>query len=157
MASKKKDTKKNKKATKKGLGSTPMIVGGLALAFFIKGSFILLLVGMLPSVVCYYADTSKKRDTFRIVLACNLSGILPFLTELVLHDNSTSLLIQYLTDPTVWLMMYLSAAVGYILVRGMPYLVEFAYELSNTTRIARLQSMQNRLIEEWGPEIQRTK
>lgn len=157
MASKKKDNKKGKKPAKKGMGTPPMIIGGLMLAFFIKGSFILLLVGMLPSVVCYYGDTSKRRDAFRIVLACNLSGVLPFLTELVLHDNNTSLLLQYLMDPTVWLMMYLSAGIGYILVRGMPYLVEFAYELSNTARIARLQSMQNRLIDEWGPEIQRTK
>lgn len=152
--SKKKSSAKEKK---KGFKTVPMVITGLILAFFLQGSFILLLIGMLPSVVAYYADTSKRRETFRIITACNLSGTLPFLTELVAHQNSTSMLFQRLTDPTVWLMMYLSAAVGYILIKGMPYMVEFFYDLSNSARIARLQSLQNRLIEEWGPEIQRSK
>ena len=150
---------KDKKTTqkKRGIRTVPMIIIGLMLAFFLQSSFILLLVGMLPSVVAYFADTSRGRTTFRIVMACNLAGVLQFLTELVMQNNSASLLLQYLTDPVVWLMMYLSAAVGYILIRGMPFIVEFCYEMSNAARIARIQSLQNRLIEEWGPEIQRSK
>lgn len=152
--------KKNSKEKKKGAGgmkSTPLIIVALLLAFFIKGSFILLLVGVLPAFISFYADTSKRREVFRIVLTCNLVGVLPFLTELIMKNNSTSLLMEYLMNPRVWFMMYGSAGVGYMLVRGMPMLVEFFYEFSNAAKIARLQSMQNRLIEEWGPEIQRTK
>lgn len=149
--------KKTEKAKKSRLFGLPAILAGLALAFLLQGSFILLLIGMLPSVVAYFADTSKGRTGFRIILACNLSGTLPFLTELVMRQNSTSLLLQYLTDPVVWLLMYLSAGVGYILIKGMPFLAEFFYEMSNAARIARIQSLQNRLIEEWGPEIQRSK
>jgi len=152
-----KKNKANKEKKKGGFKTIPALIVGLLLAFFLQGSFILLLVGMLPTVVAYYADTGRHRMVFRIIMACNLSGTFPFLCELVLRHNSTSLLLEYLTDPTVWLMMYLSAAIGYILVKGMPYLIEFFYDLSNATRIARLQSLQNRLVEEWGPEIQRAK
>lgn len=156
---KKGKTGKNKKAPekKRGIKTVPMIIIGLILAFFLQSSFILLLIGLLPSIVAYFADTSKGRTTFRIVMACNLAGVLQFLTELVMQHNSASLLLQRLTDPSVWLVMYLSAAVGYILIRGMPFIVEFCYEMSNAARIARIQSLQNRLIEEWGPEIQRSK
>lgn len=147
--------KEKKPEKKKGIRTVPTLIFGLSLAFLLQSSFILLLIGMLPSIIIYYADTSPGRTTFRIVMACNLSGVLPFLTELVLRENSTQLLITHLTDPVVWLLMYLSAAIGYILIRGLPLVVEFWYEMSNATRITRIQSLQNRLIEEWGPEIQR--
>ncbi len=156
MAKTGKKTKKLKEKKKSGFKTLPMIIVGLVMAFFLQGSFILLLVGMLPTIIAYYADTSERRTTFRIVMACNLSGTLPFMTELVMRSNSTPLLLQYLTDPTVWLFMYLSAGIGYMLIKCMPHIAEFCYEVSNATRISRIQSLQNRLIEEWGPEIQRT-
>ncbi len=148
--------KKNKEKKKGGIASVPMILAGLVLAFFLQGSFIFLLLGLLPSIVAYYADISKGKDVFRVVFACNLSGVLPFLADLVIKNNNTTLLLQLLSDPMVWLIMYLSAGFGYLLIRGMPYMVEFFYEFINITKISRLQSMQNKLLEEWGPEIQRS-
>lgn len=154
MADKKKSGEKKKRAS--GLSVVPLLFGGLALAFLIKGSLILLLVGMLPSVITYYADIRDNRRLFRVVLTCNLAGILPFLTELVMRGNDTGLLLHHLMNPRVWFIMYASAGIGYMLVKGLPVLLEFFYELSNAAQIARLQSLQNRLIEEWGPELQRT-
>ena len=146
---------KDKKKKKGKLFSFPMIAVCVLLTFAMKSAFMLFIVGMLPSIVARMTSRSDSRIIFRIVLACNLSGVLPYVAEMLTTDNSFNMLLMMLTSPAVLLVMLGSAAMGHMLAWMSPYMVQFSYEIRNTSRIIRLQAKQKRLLEEWGPEIQR--
>jgi hypothetical protein len=139
----------------RGMWSLSLLIVCLGMAFIIQSAFVFLVIGVLPSIVAYYTHAKHERQVFRIVLCCNLAGLIPYMAELLESGNNKALLQEYIADPRVWLVVYLSAGAGYLLVRCTRYVVQFVIEFTSATKIARLQGFQNRLLEEWGPEVQR--
>ncbi len=154
MAKKDKGTKPNKDK-KKGSAKIMafLIISSIALVILLKTTFIFLILGMLPTIVAYYVDVSKSRNTFHTVFACNLSGVLPFVVDLFAHDNNTQSMQMFMGDLRVFFIMYLSAGFGYVLVNTSPHLAAFIINLFNQRHIARLNASQKKLLEEWGPGI----
>lgn len=155
MASKKTATSraKPKKSLKRRLGMSLLYIACIAMAVIFKGRFIFLLFGMLPSVVAFISDPSKEKEIYRCVMACNLAGLLPHVPEVFMASSEDAL--RIITEPSLWLGVYTFAGIGWLLVWIMPHLSEVLTEINYHTRIARLEERQRRLIEEWGPEIQR--
>ncbi len=125
----------------------------MAMAFFFKSTFLLFLVGMLPSIIAFYVDTARVRTLFATVFACNLAGVLPYVADLVASQNSSNLAVRHLMDVQVWFMMYFSAGLGWFLIKWGAAVVEFVLTLSARAKIARLEAMQRKLVEEWGTEV----
>jgi hypothetical protein len=147
------EKQKNKKQGKRKVSWILIYIGSLVFAVLLKGMFLFILLGMLPSIVAHIADTSKYRETYRCVFACNLSGMLPYLPLMLNISIDDSMVL--LADPGRWFVIYAFAGIGWMLVWLMPYCAEIITELSHNGRIAQLENMQRKLIDEWGQEIQR--
>lgn len=152
-------SQEEKPAEEKKSGKLPailFIVTILVLGVLIKMTVIFFLLGMMPSIVAWYVDNVERRPSFRIVMLCNLSGVIPFTANLIHEGNQTSQVLHMFSDFSAWFVIYASAGIGWLLVWGCPYLIELCIEIGNSSRIAKLESVQKRLVEEWGPEIKRS-
>lgn len=117
-------------------------------------SFLLLFVGMLPSVVCYISDRDPSHSLFKTVAAMNFTGVFYHLMDLlVTHHNSITGLHMKLQDSSVWFMMYLCAALGYALYYLSPHVVVWFMRMTSEGRMMHLEMTQNRLVKDWGEEV----
>lgn len=137
------------------LQATLFLVAIVVLGVVIKMTVIYFLLGMMPTIVAWYVDHVERKPSFRIVMLCNLSGVMPFVANLIAEGNKTPHVLQMFSDFGAWFVIYASAGIGWLLVWGCPYLIELFMEISNSSRIGKLESVQKKLIEEWGPEIKR--
>ncbi len=148
---KKEDTSGRRKLGAKGM--LLLIISAISMVIFLQTSSILFIVGMLPSFVAYYVDVSKYRTTFHTVFAFNLSGVLPFICQLAYQGNNSGDMQMMLSDMEVLFIMYMSAAMGWILIWLTPKFSRFLIAGFNESQITRLETSQKRLIREWGEEI----
>lgn len=125
----------------------------LILIVVLQASFVLILVGLLPTVIAYYADTTNDRLGVATIACCNLSGVIPHAVDLVLAGNKWNMLGNYVASGTVWLSMYGMALVGYALIRLCPMMFNIGALTVNTSKIFQLQQRQDSLIKEWGDKI----
>lgn len=131
-----------------------LILGSLALIVLLKNTFIFLIIGMMPSIVAYYMDKSGWRGTFKTVMACNLSGVLPFVLYIMHQESPNTAMRMQLESFHTWLIMYLSAFFGWFLIYMSPFVARFIINSFHFSQIARIEGVQRRLVEEWGAEIQ---
>ncbi len=129
------------------------ILLSLVAVVLLKMTFILLIVGMLPTMVVYFVDNSQSRSLFHTVMACNLSGVLPFVGELWAGGNETSMVGMMLSDMQRLLIMYSSAALGWGLMYICPIAARFMISGINQHNIQKMKYRQKRLREEWGQEV----
>lgn len=119
----------------------------------LKMTFVLFIVGLLPTIVAYYVDNSQSRSLFHSVLACNLSGVIPFVGELWANGNPISMVGMMLSDIQRLFIMYLSAALGWGLMYVCPIAARLLITSINQHNIHKLKYRQKRLIEEWGQDV----
>lgn len=151
------ESKEKEPKEKKGKFSmTLFLVAIVVLGVFFKMTVMFFLLGMLPSIVAWYVDTVERKPNFRIITLCNLSGVAPFAANLIAEGNKNAHVMQMFSDFSAWFVIYASAGIGWLLVWGCPYMIELFMEIGNSSRIAKLENAQKRLIEEWGPEIKRS-
>ncbi|MFO1241734.1 MAG: hypothetical protein U1E36_00805 [Rickettsiales bacterium] len=155
MSDKENTTSEEKKKGGK-LPGVLFIVSIIVLGVIIKMTVIFFLLAMLPTIVAWYIDSAPRKPSCRIVMMCNLSGVIPFMANLINEGNKTPQVLQMFSDFSAWFVIYASAGVGWLLVWGCPYLIELCIEITNSSRIAKLESVQKKLVEEWGPEIKRS-
>lgn len=121
----------------------------------LKAGFIFFLLGLLPTVLAFIIDDHPRKHVYKAVLACNLAGMLPPLSHMVGTRVTSSALQGIISDPAVWLLIYGSAAAGWALVwicRGVAMMYMSVY---TANRLSALERAQQRLVEEWGPNIRR--
>jgi hypothetical protein len=133
-----------------------LVLISLVMVVVFRLGFIFILLAMLPSVVAFYIDISKGRYTFHTVLACNLSGVLPFVPEIISATSSGGSVSQMMSNTVNWLIVYASAGVGWILIYVVPMAAQAFIHTMHDRQISRLQRMQNRILEEWGNEVEET-
>jgi hypothetical protein len=148
-----KTAKSKKKKGSSRLGLAGLYIASLILMVVLKGIFIFILIALAPTIVARIADTSKHKEIYRCVLACNLAGIMPYLSSLLQTSIDDSM--RLLSDPECWFVIYAFSGIGWILVWVTPFAAELLTEMGHSSRINRLEAMQHKLVEEWGPEIQR--
>lgn len=148
-------SKKAKKPKKKGgkLFTFMLILGSLTLIVLTQMTYVFIIIGILPSIVAYYVDTTANKSTFHTVFACNMSGVLPFVVKLIDNGNRTSEIQSMLSDMEVLFIMYISAAFGWVLVKGMPYCAALLISGLNERQISKYKGRQKDLIKEWGPDV----
>lgn len=143
---------KKKQSGKKG--STLMILGiSLLMIAGIGYSFILVIVGMLPSLIARVIDRTPNAFRFKTVAAMNFSGILPYLSILIRQGNSLGAVKEMMGNGTMWLFIYGAAAIGWAIVWLAPYTIKYVLLVFGKSRIASLESDQATLVEEWGEAV----
>lgn len=121
----------------------------------LRASFVLILLGMLPSVVAYYAGKDENKISVATITCCNFAGALPYILDLTQNGNTWIRLSVMLSEPMVWVIMYGMAALGYMLVRSCPLIYNYALIVVNTSLAFQLQQKQDTLVREWGEGIVR--
>ena len=140
---------------KMGKGTvTLFIIVGMMAIVFIKSSFLFLLIAVIPSFAAYYGDLSEHRKYYQSVIACNIAGLSSYLAQLIASGNTWNAFENMATDMKTWLVIYSFAGLGYLLVWLCPQIAELIIELSQRSKIMRLEAMHKRLVYEWGPEIE---
>lgn len=152
-----KKSKKKKAEKKRGGGWIVflMIIASIAMIIALQMTYVLFVIGVIPSFVAYYVDRTPGRNLFHTVMPCNLSGVLPFIAELATRGNHASELQAMLGDLSVMLVMYASAGFGWVVYYASPYLASLIINAINSRQISRLQGSQSRLTSEWGAEVTR--
>ncbi|MGB1546969.1 MAG: hypothetical protein ACPHIA_00345 [Alphaproteobacteria bacterium] len=134
------------------------VVGMLFLAMvsaFALSTVVILIIGMLPAWVALIVDRNPSKAAGKSVMSLNLVGITPYLIDLWVVGQAGQMDKAYtiLTDPFTWLVMYGSAAVGWIIYLGMPHIIAIFIEMRVGHRKAQLAKLRKEIIEEWGEEI----
>ncbi len=147
--------KQELKVRKMGKGTvTLFIIVGMMAIVFIKSTFLFLLIAIIPSFAAYYGDLSETRRYYQSVIACNIGGMASYVAQLMANGNTWNGFENMATDMQTWLVIYSYAGLGYLLVWLCPIIAEMIIELSQQSKIMRLEAMQKRLVHEWGPEIE---
>ncbi len=119
----------------------------------IKSAYILVLVGCLPTIVAYYADKSEDKMEVATIACCNLCGVMPYVAEMAAKGKGLVLMSYYLGSPTVWLVMYGSAAIGYGLIKFCPMIYRKSMGVINSSIVYQLEQQQEKLVKDWGEDI----
>lgn len=132
------------------------LVALIALAVVLSFGILLFLLGMLPAFVASYVDSSEERNNFRVVAACNFSGVLPFIMQVWKQGITSDSVIDVMLTPSAWMVMYGAAAFGWALVWFFPQAVYFVLDMVQNNSINSLKSKQQQIVDEWGLEVEAT-
>lgn len=116
-------------------------------------TMIILFFGLLPTVVAYIIDRTKGRTATFCVGGINFVGVFPYIITLWTDTNTVGAAMAFVSDIFVMLVMYSSAAFGWLLFLAMPTVVSSFVLVLQQRKVAQLRAEQKELIEEWGPEV----
>jgi predicted transporter len=130
---------------------TVVVVGA---AVWILPTILILVIGMFPTVAAFFADRRKEKYAAFTVGLMNLCGVLPFALNMwVVGGANMNTATAQIGNVFNWLIMYGAAAMGWGIYYVTPGIVAMFLKLQIDRRIAKLQSYQQELIEEWGNGI----
>ena len=135
------------------LGILAMLLGAACLLGLSPPSFIILVIGMAPTVVSYLFETGSARRALPCMVALNIAGVAPVLNMLWSRSNSLSSAFALLSDPYIWLLMYGSAGASFALLWAMPLLARAVIDSNARGKRAALVAAQEKLAAEWGADV----
>ena len=127
----------------------------VAALVFSLPTVVLLFLGLLPAMVAFIVDDNPRKYATKCVVATNFAGTWFFLLELWTGDHSLAEAMAILTDVYAWLLIYSSAALGWLCYLWFPSIAALFMEMTAGRRIAGLRSKQKKLIETWGEGVVR--
>lgn len=149
-----------RKAPVKGRAKRPSLLRQLAFGIVVIGLFVaalpsavLLCFGMLPTMCALLIDRTPRRYATRCVGALNFAGCWPYLLNLWKAGHNMIESMHILLDPLAWLVIYGSAAVGWLCYLSFPAVAWALMDVFAGRRIAHLRKEQRKLIEDWGDDV----
>ena len=130
-----------------------MMVAALLMALVFLPTTFLLVIGMMPTVVAAIVDRSRRKTKAITVGAINLAGCTPFLLEMWIQGQDFDKAVSVITNPTAITVMYMAAAVGYLVDWAMSGIVASVLYQRGLSRRTEIQKRQRALIERWGEEV----
>ena len=136
------------------LGPTATIATVLGLLIVALPTAMVLFVGFMPTLVAWLADETKRRYSTRTVAGLNFVGVAPFVLKLWSSGhNDISGAGRLITDPFAIVVMFGTAAIGWLMFLGFPGVVAAISTINANRRISQLKDRQRALVEEWGNAI----
>ena len=117
---------------------------------------ILVGIGMLPTLVAGVIDRSDGKYATFCVCGINFSGLFPFLMEVWFINHSTDMAIRILTDVFNLVIIFGSAALGWVLFVAVPPVITTFLSVAAQTRLKLLKTTQSDITEEWGEKVAST-
>ena len=130
-----------------------LVLGGMAMIATFHAGFIFFVVAIMPAIVACYLDRSRSHSSYHTILACNLSGVLPFMFDILEQGRSNSVITEMMGDISTWAVVYGAAGFGCLLTYATPVLGQALINGFHQAQIMRYEGLQKRLIEDWGPEV----
>lgn len=116
-------------------------------------SLTLLFFGMLPTMAAALVDRGPHRYAWLSVGGLNFAGVAPYLMELWFKGHTLERAVNALTDVLALLVIFGSAAFGWLLYMVMPPVVGAFLQVAAQRRITVLRGNQRKLVEQWGPDV----
>lgn len=139
---------------RRGRSNLTWILVTLTFLLVIAGpTMIVLFFGMLPTLVAFIVDRTEQKSATFCVGSINFIGVFPYVMDLWLKNNTIDAAINNVTDLFAMLIMYSSAAFGWLLFMAMPTVVASFVTVIQQRKVAQLRAQQKELIEEWGAEV----
>ncbi len=133
--------------------SIATIFAFISLLFISTPTFLILFIGMMPSIVAMIIDRTPARHAATAVGAMNAAGVMPFVFQLWFESHSVSGAQAILSNPFVLLAMYSAAAFGWLLFAAIPMLHVAVQQTLASRQVSALRKRQAELIAEWGENI----
>jgi len=133
-----------------------MVTVGLVTALlvvFALPAFLVSMVGLLPTAVSLFTDRTPGHRATWCVAITNIAGLLPIIAKSFKGDNDLAATIELLVDPINWLVMYVGAAMGWVLLWIGPVIAEVFVTQKAASEARSLQESQGKLIAEWGRKV----
>lgn len=133
----------------------PVLYGMIFIAMVVISFPTVLIVGfgLLPTIVAFIVDRTKKRYASVCVGGMNLAGVFPHLLPIWYGAHTADQAIETLTDVFVLFVMYGAAMFGWVLYFTIPPAVGAVLAVMAQSKVAELRTSQKRLIEEWGESV----
>ena len=133
---------------------TIIVVIALGVAI-IPGILFIAGIGLLPSIVALLMDPTRQKHKTMCVFGMNASGVFPYILEVIFTGNSFDAAKETLTSAFPYLVMLVTAGLGYLLFMIIPPIVATFLTVMAQRKIATLRTTQRHIIEEWGEEVAR--
>ncbi len=124
-----------------------------ALVPFSLPTLLLLFFGMLPTIAAAVGPRRGSRGPWAAVGGLNFAGLSPALVRLWFGHHTFTGALDEIAAITPLLGAYAAAAFGWLLHLSMPPLVGAVVAVTSQKRIAALQALQRKLIEQWGEDV----
>ncbi len=138
-----------------GAGIWLTIIAGalLMLMMFLPAAFILVCIGMAPTVVAILLDGNRGARALPCIAALNFAGVIPVLAMLADRGRSVSVAMQLLLDVFVWGLMYGGAGAAVFLLWCCPMVVRSWNDTVARRDQKKMEQIREKLIAEWGKQI----
>lgn len=149
----------NRAGTKpKGAGVyiLPGILIGASL-FFVFPTFVLMSIGLIPTIVAIFTDEDKEKHSATAVGAMNVAGLTPFIVELWTKGQTIGHVFEILKNTENWLVILGSAALGQLILFVVPQITASMTSARYETRLTTLKANLEELKSTWGPDVATTK
>lgn len=132
-----------------------IIISILALVLSVISVYSVLLsvFALLPGLVAMIIDQDRHHYISKIVILYNITGLAPYLVKILRSSSPNSIAIDIIVDPHSWLVIFSSAALGWIIYWVFPAIAIAIYNLKINLRTAELEAELKKLAAEWGNEI----
>ena len=116
-----------------------------ALMFVFPQVFILLIVGLSPSVVAFLIDRTPKKYATFCVGGMNISGVFPAFLNLLNGDNSIAGATSILTNPFEMTFIFAAAGLGWLIYFAFPPVLKSLLTILAQHRISILRENRDNL------------
>ena len=150
---------KGTKAKKAKSKNSPMVtvlswvLAPIVLLFF-YASLIIFAVGMVPTIVAYLIDATRKKYATRTVGYMNFTGCIIISIDMWTGDSSLDTAIDIISDPLNLLLVYGIAAFGWVIYFGTLPVVGVYLAITNDVRLKTQKTRQEDIVKEWGDGVQ---
>ncbi|MDH5722029.1 MAG: hypothetical protein OEY94_01740 [Alphaproteobacteria bacterium] len=147
------DTEERKKKKKTSA------LGGVFLLFLVFGGLVflptsmILCIGMLPSIVALLTSSIVTRSRVSTIAALNFVGCVPFVFELWSLGNDFETSFEIITEPLTIIIIYGTAALGYIFDWVVVGVVSAYLYQRSEARLKAINKRQEQLVEAWGEKV----
>lgn len=123
----------------------------VGIAFF--PTILLLVIGMAPAIVAFIVDKRPRKVTARAIGYLNFAGCLPYALKLWTGHNTIAGVLSLVGEPSALMIMYSSAAVGWMLNFIMSPIMSAYLAVQHDSKSRSIGNRQEELIKEWGSEV----
>jgi len=160
MAQKKKDAPKKDAHKGRKKGKLGFIIIGLtfgASLLFIMPTFVLVMVGMIPTIVSLLTDDDEERSTTICIGALNSVGVMPFVIDLWMKGQTIQSVLTIMMQSTTWVVILGAAGIGKLIVFAVPQATAAIAIGHVERRLKILRDNLTSLKDAWGPDVGTTK
>tara|TARA_B100001564_G_scaffold354185_1_gene364342 strand:- start:1319 stop:1885 length:567 start_codon:yes stop_codon:yes gene_type:complete len=139
-----------------GISIAGKLVGLAVMAWLISESyyaFTFFVLAMIPAFLYAGIDRRPGRFASKTVMACNFSGVLPYLFEIGRNYDLSIAAQQLIKDVFVWLQIYGFAFVGIMMIWVFPQIMHIFFRLRADIKKMHLNNRQEVLLDEFGENL----